>query len=131
MSMMVTLITAGFCGLLYFVLSVRVVQMRFAHRVNLGDGGNEILLSRIRAHANFGEYVPIILILIGVIESQTGATEMLTSTGVLLFLVRVAHAIGIARPAPNPFRIVGAGGTWAILVGLSIWAVALGYSHDG
>lgn len=129
--MMVTLITAGFCGLLYFVLSVRVVQLRGTHKVALGDGGNEALLSRIRAHANFAEYVPIVLILIGLIESRVGATELLTSTGVLLFLVRVSHAIGMARPTPNPFRVVGAAGTWIILIGLSIWAVALGYSHAG
>lgn len=128
---MVTLITAGFCGLLYFILSVRVVQLRAAHRVSLGDGGQEALLSRIRAHANFAEYVPIILVLLGLIESREGATELLTATGVLLFLVRVAHAVGMARAAPNPFRVVGAAGTWIILIGLSVWAVVLGYSHAG
>jgi uncharacterized membrane protein YecN with MAPEG domain len=127
--MMVTLVTAGCCGLLYFVLSFRVVQMRLAHRINLGDGGNDPLLSRIRAHANFAEYVPIILILMGLIEMRTGVTEMLTSTGVLLFLLRIIHAIGMARPAPNPFRVTGAAGTWIILIGLSVWAIILAYTH--
>lgn len=127
--MMVTLVTAGCCGLLYFVLSLRVVLGRQAHKVMLGDGGHDALLARIRAHANFAEYVPIILILMGLIEMRTGVTEMLTSTGVLLFLIRIAHALGMARPAPNPFRIAGAAGTWIILIGLSIWAIMLAYSH--
>ena len=127
--MMVTLVTAGCCGLLYFVLSLRVVLGRQAHKVMIGDGGHDALLTRIRAHANFAEYVPLILILMALIEMRTGVTELLTSTGVLLFLIRIAHAVGMARPAPNPFRIAGAAGTWIILIGLSIWAIVLAYTH--
>lgn len=127
--MMVTLVTAGCCGLLYFILSLRVVQLRQTHRVTIGDGGHDALLSRIRAHANFAEYVPFILILMGLIELRTGVTELLTSTGILLFLIRIAHAFGMARPTPNPFRIVGAAGTWIILIGLSVWAIVLAYTH--
>ena len=127
--MMVTLVTAGCCGLLYFILSFRVVQLRQAHKVTLGDGGHDPLLSRIRAHANFAEYVPIILILMALIELRTGVTELLTSTGVLLFLIRIVHAIGMARPGANPFRVAGAAGTWIILLGLSVWAIILAYTH--
>ncbi len=127
--MMVTLVTAGCCGLLYFILSFRVVQLRLAHKINFGDGGHDRLMSRIRAHANFAEYVPIVLILMGLIEMRTGVTEMLTSTGVLLFLLRIVHAIGMGRASPNPFRVAGAAGTWIILIGLSVWAIFLAYSH--
>lgn len=130
--MMITLVTAGFCGLLYFVLSLRVSQVRVAEKVMTGDGGNGLLLARVRAHANFAEYVPIILILMGAIEARIGAgNELLASTGILLFLLRISHAFGMTRPAPNPFRLSGAVGTWIVLVGLSIWAIALAYSHAG
>ncbi len=130
--MMITLVTAGFCGLLYFVLSFRVVQMRQMHKVMIGDGGNDALLSRIRAHANFAEYVPFILVLMGAIEISVGrGNELLASTGILLFLLRICHAVGMARPAPNPFRVAGAAGTWIILLGLSVWAIVLAYSHAG
>jgi len=105
------------------------VQLRQAHKVTIGDGGHDPLLSRIRAHANFAEYVPIILILMGLIEMRTGTTELLTATGIVLFLIRIAHALGMARPAPNAFRIAGAAGTWIILVGLSVWAIILAYSQ--
>lgn len=130
--MMITLVTAGFCGLLYFVLSFRVVQLRQAHKISLGDGGNDALLSRMRSHANFAEYVPFVLVLMGAIEISVGrGNELLASTGILLFLLRIAHALGMARPAPNPFRVAGAAGTWIILIGLSIWAIILAYSHAG
>lgn len=129
-AMMITLVTAGFCGLLFFILSFRVVQGRQAHKVMLGDGGHDPLLARIRAHANFAEYVPFILVLIGAIEFRVGSgNETLAATGILLFLLRIAHAIGMGRAAPNPFRIAGAAGTWIILIGLSIWAIVLAYSH--
>ena len=127
--MMVTLVTAGCCGLLYFILSFRVVQLRQAHKISLGDGGSDPLLSRIRAHGNFAEYVPIILILMALIEMRTGVTELLTSTGIVLFLVRISHAFGMARTAPNPFRVAGAAGTWIVLIGLSVWAIILAYTH--
>ncbi|MBV8972514.1 MAG: MAPEG family protein [Sphingomonadaceae bacterium] len=127
--MLATTITAGFCGLLYFILSLRVIALRQAHGVSLGDGGNTALLARIRAHANFAEYVPIILILMGLIETRTGTTEVLTASGVLLFLIRIAHAVGMALPAPNPWRMAGTGGTWVILSGLSAWALVLAYTH--
>ncbi|UAJ08777.1 MAPEG family protein [Glacieibacterium megasporae] len=130
--MMITLVTAGFCGLLYFVLTLRVGQLRQSEKVMLGDGGNDVLLGRIRAHANFAEFVPIILILMGAIEASIGAgNELLASTGILLFLLRISHAFGMARPAPNPFRLAGAVGTWIVLVGLSIWAIVLAYGHAG
>jgi len=127
-AMMITLVTAGCCGLLFFILSLRVVQGRQAHKVVMGDGGHDPLLARIRAHANFAEYVPIVLILMGLIESRTGLNELLTSTGIVLFVVRIAHAIGMARPAPNALRIVGTAGTWIVLIGLSVWAIVLAYS---
>jgi len=129
-AMMITLVTAGFCGLLYFVLSIRVVQMRQTHKVLLGDGGHDPLLSRIRAHANFAEYVPIILVLMGAIEVGIGrGSELLASTGILLFLLRITHAIGMTKTTANPFRVAGAAGTWIILIGLSVWAIVLAYSH--
>lgn len=128
--MMITLVTAGFCGLLFFVLSFRVVQLRQAHKVLLGDGGNDSLLSRIRAHANFAEYVPIILVLMGAIEVSIGrGNETLAATGILLFLLRISHAIGMAKRTSNPFRVAGAAGTWIVLIGLSIWAIILAYTH--
>lgn len=127
MHLMVTLTTAGLLGLVYFILTVRVVQVRGKLKVNLGDGGDDTLLSRIRAHANFAEYAPFILVVLAVLELAV-VSPWLWAIGLGLVAVRVSHAIGMAMPAPNPFRIVGAAGTWIIMVGASIWALILGLS---
>lgn len=124
--MIVTLFTAGFCGLLYFVLGIRVVRLRVAHGISLGHDGNDILNARIRAHANFAECVPFILILMGLIENQAGpGRRILAAIGILVVVVRLSHVVGMARPSPNPFRVAGAAGTYLILVGLSLWAIVL------
>lgn len=123
--MIVTITTAGLCGLILFVLSLRVVMVRGSAKVSLGDGGDSILLGRIRAHANFSEYVPIILILMGLIESHTGAGVGIGVVGITLVLCRIAHAFGMGRPAPNPGRLVGALGTFILLAVTSVWALVI------
>lgn len=128
--MQATLTAAGLCGLVFMWLSWRVVQVRASAKVMIGDGGDALLLSRIRAHANFAEYVPILLVLILAIELSLRATPpLLLGVAVALPVVRVMHALGMARPSPNALRALGTLGTWAALVGLSGWALvnAAGY----
>jgi uncharacterized membrane protein YecN with MAPEG domain len=119
----VTTFTAAVCGLIYMILSYRVSQSRMANKISMGDGGNADLIARMRTQANFGEYVPIILILMGLIESQIGYSVLLGIVSAVLILSRVAHAIGMMRPAPNPFRVGGTAGTWLSLLVLSIWGL--------
>lgn len=120
----VTLLTGGLCGLLYFWLSVRVVRTRATSRVSLGDGGDQVLLRRIRAHANFAEYVPFCLILIAVIELSFDAPpQILWAAGLALVVVRLCHAIGMSKDGTNPWRAIGAAGTWLVMLGLSAWAI--------
>ena len=128
--MPVTLVTAALCGLLYFWLSLRVVEVRRSAKVSLGDGGDEQLLQRIRAHANFAEYVPICLILIFAIENSLDVSPVwLWAAGLALVAIRGAHAIGMARGGGNQWRVVGTAGTWFIMVSLSVAAllVAAGF----
>lgn len=128
--MIATLSAAGLSGLLFMWLSWRVVQVRSSAKVMIGDGGDALLLSRIRAHANFAEYVPILLILILAIELSLKSTPpLLLGVAVALPAFRLLHALGMARPSPNALRVLGTLGTWAALVGLSGWALvnAAGY----
>ncbi len=123
--MNVTLFTAGALGLIYLFLSWRVVQIRQSAKVSLGDGGDAVLLGRIRAHANFAEYVPLCLILIAAIEiSVQRPPALLWVAGLALIVVRIAHAIGMARDGANIYRIIGAAGTWTVMASLSLWAIA-------
>jgi uncharacterized membrane protein YecN with MAPEG domain len=124
--MPVTLVTAGLCGLLYFFLSYRVVQVRRSAGVALGDGGDGELLQRIRAHANFAEYVPFCLVLTFVIENSLEVSPpLLWTAGLALVVVRAMHAVGMAKGGGNVWRVIGTAGTWTILVSLSVAALGL------
>lgn len=123
MELRVTTFTAAICGLIYLWLSYRVVRRRVAAKVSLGDGGNAGLSMRIRTHANFAEYVPILLILMGLVERAIGYSVLLGILAVVLILARLAHAVGMGRPAPNMFRVGGTAGTWMVLLVLSFWAL--------
>ena len=51
----ITLLIAGLCGLLQFALTIYVIARRAQTGVSFLDGGDELLLRRIRAHGNFTE----------------------------------------------------------------------------
>ena len=55
---------AAILAILYIQLSFRVIKLRRAKRISLGDGGDKSLQAAIRTHANFIEYVPFSLILL-------------------------------------------------------------------
>src|SRR3546814_11540444 len=79
----------------------------------------------MRAHANFGEYVPLPVILIGLIEMAGAARTPLIVAGAALLVARVAHAYGLDRPAPNPLRMGGLVVTLAVTAGLAGWGLFL------
>ncbi len=123
----VTLITAGLLGLVFLALTIRVVGRRMSGKIMIGDGGDQQMLERIRAHANFTEHVPITLILMAGIELASGHGSLwLWLAGGLLVIARIAHAIGMSRPSPNPFRAGGALISWGLILALSLWALWLG-----
>lgn len=125
--MIATTLTAGLCGLLFFWLSLRVVQVRRSARIGMGDGGDAELLGRMRAQANFAEYVPLILLLMGLCEHAGGHGGAIHASGVLLIAIRVLHAWGMGLPVPNWQRMVGTAGTWLLLVGFSLYAAVLAF----
>ena len=123
-----TLITAGMLGVMYAFLAATVIRSRVKHRVSLGDGGHPELQARIRAHGNFAEYVPLLLILMGLVELAGGNRTVLMWSGIALVVLRVLQAIGVwKRVAPQPLRIAGTSGTLLLLVYYSIWAIVIGY----
>jgi hypothetical protein len=123
----ITLIIAAALGLLNIWLGVRVTRGRVSHKVSLGHGDVPIMLARTRAHANFNEYVPMALILMGLIEMNIGASRWLWGIGSLLVVARVLHPFGLERPMPNPYRAAGAMLTYASLLLLVGWAIAISY----
>ncbi len=130
-----TLIHAALLGVIYIVLSVQVVLARTSGKVNLGSGETpEIagpdavatpLYLAVRSHANFAEYVPFVLLLIGLIELRTGPTLTVKLLGAGLVLARILHPVGMRMKAPNPFRAGGFALTIAVLAVASIKALLL------
>lgn len=115
--MRITAIYAGLLALLFVLLSVRVISLRRAGRVGLGDGGDALLARRIRVHGNFAEFVPLGLILIGLSESLGVAPMLVHGLGLALLVGRVSHAWGVSQPNEVlVFRSVGMVLTFAVLV---------------
>ena len=124
----ITLTIAGAATLLNLWLSYRTSRLRMAHKVLIGDGGNPALLARMRAQANFVEYAPFFLILLGLIEYAQGPRTWLWAVAIAFVVARIAHAFGMDRPAPNPLRIGGILVTFLALLGLAIYAIVLSYT---
>ncbi len=93
--MIVTPIYAGLLALLFLVLSYRVILLR-GHGASLGDGGDPVLLRRIRAHANFSEYVPFILLMMGILELSHFSTYLLHGLGIALLVARLLHGYALS-----------------------------------
>lgn len=123
----VTLTFAGVAALLNIWLGWRVGQVRMAEKVLTGDGGNHRVLCRMRAHANYVEYTPFVLILIAAIEFSGGWPLALWAVGAVYFLARVAHAFGMDASKPSKARMIGISVTMLTLLGLAVWALVLSY----
>ena len=94
----VTLTAAGAAALLNFWLGARIVKMRVAGKIVLGEGPRGELTTRMRSHLNFTEYAPLTLILVALIELATGSTIWLWGLTAAFLLGRVLHAIGMVGP---------------------------------
>jgi len=117
----------AFLALLYAVLGLQVSRLRRGNRVLFGDGDNRELRSAIRAHANFMEYVPIIVLMIALLEmSGTPAARIHWLMGLLL-IARLLHPLGMyVGPRSMQFQIFRVGGivlTWLVLLAAAIMAL--------
>ena len=121
----ITLCAAAAAAILNFWLSTRVGVVRRANLIAHGDGGNAQLARRMRAHTNFVEYTPFILILCAVIELAGRGGLALSVVMALYFLARMAHAVGMDGEAVPKTRVIGIAVTFLSLLGLAIYAVLI------
>jgi hypothetical protein len=120
----ITALYAGLLGLLSILLAVQIGQVRAATGINLGDGGNDALILAMRRQANFVEFVPLTLVLIGLLESNGVAAVAVHGLGATLLLARLSHAYGFRVEHPTSvFRTIGAVGSTLTAAIASIWAV--------
>ena len=125
----ITLTVAAAAAVLHIWLAARVSQLRARHKVSIGDGGNEALIRRMRAHANYGENMPVVLILLGLLELGGGDARILWGASILFILSRILHGFGMDRQSPSRPRALGMMGSTLALVILVGYAIFILYSH--
>lgn len=95
---------------IYLALWFRVSSVRADAKVSFGDGGNPLLLQRIRQHGNCAEWSFFVLILMMLAEGMGTPALWLHISGALLLVGRVAHPFGLVPGnAGHPLRYVGNG----------------------
>jgi hypothetical protein len=127
----ISLTIAGAAALMNIWLGLRVSLLRRGRKVSIGDGGDTQIAKRMRAHANFIEYTPFFLILLALVELSQGSKTWLWGVAIAYILGRLAHPFGMDRQAPNKLRAIGIVITWAVLLGLAAYALAIPYIERG
>ncbi|MGV3622744.1 MAG: MAPEG family protein [Archangium sp.] len=123
----VTLVCGGALLVLMTLLGVNVSRVRaqFKQFVDPAAPPKKLYVA-IRAHGNFAEWVPFIVVMLLVVELAGGAKTPLWGAGIGLIVGRLLHALGLLtrlRVAP-----LGSAVTWGIALWLGGWAVWLGLS---
>lgn len=105
----VTSMMAGALILMLVILSIMVTARRMTQgRIQFGDNDDSILRHRIRAHGNFIEIVPMVIIGVGLLE-MAGASDILLYWFAGIFLVgRILHFLRmqIGNPYIGLFSIL-------------------------
>jgi uncharacterized membrane protein YecN with MAPEG domain len=97
------------------VLSWRVIQRR-GKGIYLGDGGDQALLRVIRGHANFAEYVPLALLMMGFLEVSRFSIYVLHALGIVVLVARLLHGYALSFTAHSSFgRFWGSTLTFVVL----------------
>ena len=78
------------------ILMFRVGQVRIGKKINMGDGGDKLMLSRIRAHGNFTENAPLTLLGLVALAFLGAHPIALHIFGTAFFIGRILHAIGMS-----------------------------------
>jgi uncharacterized protein len=125
----IALTAAAAAAIVNLWLGIRIGQVRTREKISIGDGGNEALIRRMRAQANFVEFAPFALILIALLELATGTSLWLWAASALFIIARIAHAFGMDG---KPFgREAGILLTMVITLGLALYAAYIAQTSAG
>ena len=115
---------AGAFALLFALLSALVVVLRGKTGIVHGDGGHDRLNRVVRAHANFAEYIPFILLMVGWIEASGASRDMIHWLLGPLLIARLMHPIGMQMPIGSVnqylWRATSSTITWAVLIACGV-----------
>jgi len=124
--MPITIFYAALLALFYLYLSLRIIGIRKEVRASIGDGGSNKLNRAIRVHANFSEYVPLALLLLYFLETQSANAIVVHFLAALLLIARIVHAYGVSQTNEKlKFRIFGMFSTVLVIGICSIYLMLL------
>lgn len=123
-----TSVAAALLAILIVPLSLLVS----AHRLRLGgvvfgDAGDEGLRRRIRAHGNFTEYAPTLLLTLALVELAGAPAAFVTALAVAVVGGRLLHAVGMLwfeTPAPRGVAMLATHGVYLLGGGWLLWHFA-------
>ena len=115
-SIAITALFAAILAIIQVIFTLRVGLFRRANKISLGDGGNDELSRRIRAHGNFIETVPMALLLLMLNEMSFLSAVWLYSLGSVLVVARLMHYYAIGFNAPLVFRFIGMSSTLLVIL---------------
>lgn len=95
MQLPVTFFLTAVFALMLVALSTFVSMWRRALNVAFGDGNNDILRRRIRAHANFIENAPFLLIMTAALEIGQVTQWVVGLIAIGFMVARILHAFAI------------------------------------
>jgi uncharacterized membrane protein YecN with MAPEG domain len=125
----ITLLFTALHILLMLLLAYRVVGHRRVAKVGIGTGGDYRLERKVRAHANFIEYVPMALLMLALLEIAGLAAVWLWALGGTLLVARLLHATGLSKKSGYSVgRFHGTLLTWLVLAamaGAGLWLFAV------
>lgn len=121
---MITAFYAAILALVFLVLTYGVIAVRLTKRIAFGTGGDDDMTKRVRAHANFAEFVPLALLLVMFAEMQNMPLWAVHTAGIVLVLSRLLHAWGIYHPVlDNWQRKAGALSTHIVILAAALWNI--------
>ena len=121
----ITATYAAILGLIFAALSAWVITSRLQGGVLHGDGGEESMTKRMRIHGNFAEYVPLILLLIGLLEAAGSSRTVVSILLLVLVVARLLHPIGMMAPVNSLQQYACRGGGASATLGILVIASVL------
>ncbi|MDH5180499.1 MAG: MAPEG family protein [Gammaproteobacteria bacterium] len=129
----VTTTVASILAIIMLPLTMQVTMRRIAlgkamgdiGGVAFGDGDDEVLKRRRVAFGNFVEYVPICLVMLGLLEYHNASNTLVWTVGGLLIASRCTHALSVLftnNPAP---KAAGMFMTYGAFIVPAIWLLFL------
>lgn len=119
---MITAFYAAVLALVFLVLTGAVIAGRLNKQIALGTNNDKDMTKRVRAHANFAEFVPFALLLLMMAEMQAAPLWAVHMAGIMLVFGRVFHARGINHAhSAHWHRRFGALLTYIVILAAALW----------